>query len=248
MPANPDEFTPPMNRPVQAVLFDLDGTLIDTAPDFAAVLNRMRALHGLDPLPYEAVRAVVSDGARALITLGFGAEEGEPAFEPLRAQLLELYGRHLADASCLFPGMKEVLAWLQAQGLAWGVVTNKPLQYADALMRALALERHCSALICPDHVRQRKPHPEGLLLACEQIGCAASGAVYVGDHLRDIEAGHNAGMATVACRYGYLREPGEPDRWGAHAVVDTASDLLDWLREHTHSMSSPRRDAIDPRV
>lgn len=215
--------------PLQAVLFDLDGTLIDTAQDFATVLNRMRSDRDLEALPFPAVRAVVSDGARALVTLGFGVAEGENGFEALREELLALYEHHLADQSALFPGMDEVLEWLERQQLMWGIVTNKPVRYAAPLVEALGLADRCRALICPDHVQQRKPDPEGLLMACRQFGCDPATTIYVGDHRRDIEAGRHAGMLTVGCSYGYLQDPLEFDLWGADLVITHARELIDWL-------------------
>lgn len=218
-----------MKAPLRAVLFDLDGTLIDTAPDFALVLNRMRTRRQFAPLPYQAVRQVVSDGARALVTLGFGVSEGEAGFEPLREELLALYSQHLAEQSTLFAGMDEVLRSLEQQGTAWGIVTNKPVLYARPLLQALGLAERCATLICPDHVAQRKPNPEGLQLACQQIGCDIEQALYVGDHRRDIEAGKNAGMATVACAYGYIHDSDDPAQWGADQVIEHAGELLEWL-------------------
>lgn len=216
----------------RALLLDLDGTLLDTAPDFAEILNAMRSDRGLERLPAARVRETVSDGARALITLGFEATEDDPGFAALHRELLERYADHLAVYTTLFPGMDTVLEALEARGLRWGVVTNKPSQYAAPLLSALGLAQRCSALVCPDHLARRKPDPEGLLLACRQLGLEPSQAIYAGDHRRDIEAGRAAGMRTVACGYGYVHRDDAPETWGADWVVQEAQELLQLLEAH----------------
>lgn len=217
-----------MSQP-RAVLFDLDGTLIDTAPDFVAVLNRLLERHGYRPLAAEHIREIVSEGSGALVTLGFGVAADDARHESLRQELLELYGAQLAVESRLFDGMERLLDSLDAAAYPWGVVTNKPLVYADPLMRALALDARCGALICPDHVRHRKPDPEALLLACQRLGVDAAATIYVGDHRRDIEAGRRAGMITVACNYGYILASDPCRGWGADHVVETPDHLFELL-------------------
>lgn len=219
----------PTDKKVHAVLFDLDGTLIDTAEDFAAVLNHMRHARDLDALPFPTIRGSVSEGARALVTLAFDVAEGEPEFEPLRAELLALYEQQLSHHSALFPGMGKVLAWLERHQVPWGIVTNKPERYATPLVAALGLDSRCHTLICPDHVQARKPDPEGVLMACTHIGCDPAHTVYVGDHQRDIEAGRRAGMRTVGCRYGYVRDPAEFEVWNADVLISQPEELIDWL-------------------
>ncbi len=214
---------------LQAVLFDLDGTLLDTAPDFAKVLNLMRRRRQQADIPYADVRATVSDGARALVTLAFGLEEGDTGFEELREELLELYSEHLADESRLFPGMDRVLTTLEARGIHWGIVTNKPHDYTAPLLQRLQLDTRCGVAICPDHVENRKPNPESIYLACQRLGCDAEHTVYVGDHRRDIEAGRNAGTTTVACNYGYIHADDPPASWQPDYVIDRADQLLDIL-------------------
>lgn len=220
-----------LRSPPRALLFDLDGTLLDTAPDFEAVLNAMRADRNLPPLPAARVRETVSDGARALVTLGFGLAEDDAGFEVLRQELLARYADHLAVHTRLFPGMDGVLDALDARGLHWGIVTNKPSLYAAPLVDALGLASRCRALICPDHVRQRKPDPEGLLLACRQIGIEPTRALYAGDHRRDIEAGRNAGMRTIACAYGYVHQDEPATQWAADWTVQEAREILSVLGE-----------------
>jgi HAD superfamily hydrolase (TIGR01549 family) len=185
----------------------------------------------LDELPYAQIRQTVSDGARGMVQGAFGCRETDPEFEPLRQELLDLYRIHLADNSRLFDGMAELLEFIEAQGLAWGVVTNKPSVYAEPLLTALNLRARCATLVCPDHVQHRKPHPEPLYLACRQIGCSSAEAIYLGDHRRDIEAGHNASMNTVACAFGYIHSGDPCENWGADHVVQRPQDVIAILQQ-----------------
>lgn len=225
--------TQPQDFALQAVLFDLDGTLLDTAPDFAVVLNKVRENRGLEPLPYEPIRNTVSNGARALVTLAFQLEEQDEGFAEIREELLALYSEHLAVKTVLFPGVAELLLWLDDNQLPWGVVTNKPRVYAEPILAKLNLAERCAVLVCPDDVTHTKPNPEPLLLACQQIERDAAHTIYLGDHRRDIEAGMNAGMKTLAVNYGYI-DPSDPaDSWLADYYVDHAMDiqaLLESLR------------------
>lgn len=219
-----------MSKNLRVVLFDLDGTLIDTAPDFAFVIDVMRKRRQLESVPYAKVLQTVSDGSRGLVQMAFGASEDSAEFEALRQELLALYGQHLADNSRLYPGMEDVLRDIESRGQRWGVVTNKPLLYAAPLLRALNLHERCGALICPDHVKERKPHPESLELACRQLQCATADAIFLGDHHRDIEAGRNANMPTVACAYGYVHPDDPCTQWRADYIVASAHELLPLLR------------------
>lgn len=214
---------------ISAVLFDLDGTLIDTAPDFAHVLNGMRQRRQLPDIPYERIHQTVSEGARALVELGFELSEGAEGFEALRQELLDNYMNGLSVHSRLYPDMETVLDWLESRTIPWGIVTNKPSLYAEPLLRDLMLSERCGSLVCPDHVKQRKPHAEPILLACAQLGADAAHSVYVGDHRRDIEAGHNAGSITVACTYGYIHESDPVSNWGADYTINNASELVQLL-------------------
>ncbi|WP_237058533.1 HAD family hydrolase [Microbulbifer sediminum] len=215
---------------MKAVLFDLDGTLFDTAPDFIVVLNQLRQQEKMPPLPADKIRAVVSNGAGAMVSLGFGQDEGAPEFESLRQRFLDLYLNHLAVETVLFPGIEELLVQLAANNIAWGVVTNKPATYTVPLMEAFAHLPAPGAVVCPDHVANRKPHPEPILLACSQIGCAPGEAVYVGDHVRDIEAGRAAGMPTIACNYGYIDADDNAANWNADHLVESARDIWPLLQ------------------
>ena len=215
---------------LQAVLFDLDGTLLDTAPDFYRLLNQMRSERQLPPLDYKGVRAQVSNGAAAMVQHGFNLNPTDAEFEPLRQQLLQAYLNEPVRDSRPFSGIEPVLAWLEQHHIAWGIVTNKPERFCLPILDALNWHRRCSTLICPDHVQQRKPDPEGLLLACEQLGTAPAQCVYIGDHSRDIEAGRNAGMTTIAARYGYIDSEQPIDQWQADQIIDSATELLNWLQ------------------
>ena len=212
------------------VLFDLDGTLIDTAPDFIWCLNTQRARYDRPPLPDAAIRAVVSNGARALVRLGFELEPEDPGFDQYHRELLDLYESRLAVDTVLFPGLGQLLSRLEEDGIPWGIVTNKPVRFAAPLIVALGLAERCSTLICPDHVTERKPHPEPLYLACQRIGAVPTKAIYVGDHERDIEAGRNAGMRTIAVRYGYIEQPESVELWQADVIADTVADLSKLLQ------------------
>jgi len=211
------------------VLFDLDGTLLDTAPDLAAALNATLQLNGRDALPFEYIRPVVSHGGRALIELGFGIDSQHPDFEPLRKQLLDLYQANLAVHTTLFPGMAQVLDELEQRDIRWGVVTNKPGWLTDPLMDALQLTPRAACVVSGDTLPERKPHPAPLLHACRLAGCQPQQAVYVGDAERDIEAGRNAGMRTLAALFGYLMEHDRPENWGADALIEQPADILEYL-------------------
>lgn len=218
---------------LQAVLFDLDGTLLDTAPDFIVVVNTLRQRHGKPPLDHQTIRDTVSNGARALVTLAFQLREGDEQFDTIRQQLLDLYEGHLAVHTRLFPGLDKLLDWLDQQQLPWGVVTNKPRRYAEPILQQLALAERCSVLVCPDDVRRTKPDPEPLLLACKKLRCFAENAIYLGDHRRDIEAGINAGMKTLAARYGYIDAGDAVEQWRADYIVDNAVDIQPLLQSLT---------------
>ncbi|WP_210397653.1 HAD-IA family hydrolase [Motiliproteus sediminis] len=218
-----------MTTPRRAVLFDLDGTLIDTAPDFHACINRLRQQESLPPLDFDTVRSEVSNGGSAMIQLAFGLAKTDPGFQPLLQRLLDLYSHHIADHSRLFDRMEALLCWLEQRHWPWGIVTNKPERFARPLLRALNLDRRCSALICPEQVRHTKPDPEGLLLACARLRCQPAASVYVGDHPRDIEAGKNAGMMTATALFGYLPQNSDPGRWGADYAATSATALQAWL-------------------
>lgn len=218
---------------IRAVFFDLDGTLLDTAPDMASCLNALLEEAGRAPLPLARIRPVVSHGATALVRLGFGLgpEDGE-AFEHLRRRFLALYHRRLARETRLFPGMDSVLEALEAEGRSWGVVTNKPARFTEPLLNALGLDTRAACIVSGDTAPARKPDPRPLLHACGVTGVLPEECVYVGDARRDVEAAHAAGMPAAVALFGYLGETDEPAAWGADALVETPAALLDWIRSH----------------
>lgn len=210
---------------MSAVLFDLDGTLVDTAPDLGHAANHVRALQGLPPLPLDAYRPVASAGARGLIGLALGINPDEPAFATLRDAFLEHYRAHLANHSALFPGMGALLRTLEARGQPWGVVTNKPAWLTRPLMAALGLDTRAAVCVSADEARAPKPAPDALLLACERLHLAPQVCLYVGDDRRDIEAGHAAGLYTVAAGWGYIGSGGPLETWQADAIAWRVADL-----------------------
>lgn len=214
---------------VRTVLFDLDGTLADTAPDLAHALNVVLAERGQTPLPFEHIRPVVSHGAGALIQLGFGLEPGAETFDAIRTRLLEVYRANIATHTRLFPGMEAVLAEIEQRGLNWGVVTNKPGWLTEPLLAALELAERAACIVSGDTVAERKPHPAPMLLACAQAGSRAEQCLYVGDAKRDIEAGRRAGMRTLAALFGYIGADDRPEDWGADGMVRRPHDILNWL-------------------
>lgn len=217
---------PLQHEALRAVLFDLDGTLVDTASEFVIVVQALRAEHDLPPLDPARIAASVSNGARALVTLALGTVETDSVFEAQRLRLLALYSEVLGSSAQPYPGIVALLAALAERGIAWGVSTNKPRAFAAPLMERLAIQPTLGSLVCPDDVRERKPHPEALLLNCAELGCKPEQAIYVGDHQRDIEAGRRAGMYTVAALYGYIEPDDDPSQWGADASVSCSRDLM----------------------
>lgn len=213
-----------------SVLFDLDGTLIDTAPDFVAVINQLCTQAGIIPPSPKAIHATVSSGARALTQLAFELTQQDAGFDTRLQALLDLYGQQIQSSHAqLYPGMQQLLTRLRNESIPWGVVTNKPLRFSQPLLQALGLAEACSVLICPDHVTHSKPHPEPLLMACQQLDCEPLASIYVGDHPRDIEAGRAAGMTTIAANYGYL--PPEPpvNQWQADFIAETTDDISRYI-------------------
>jgi len=213
--------------PAKAILFDLDGTLVDTAPDMALALNRLRLECNRPALPYEQIRPQVSNGARAMIEIGFGVSPGQIGFDILRQRFLQLYAQDIAGRSALFEGLADQVAQLQQHGLLWGVVTNKPGFLSRALMQKLGLEN--IPLVSGDDLPRRKPWPDPLIYAAGMLRLPPQSIVYVGDHERDVQAGHAAQMDTIAVRWGYLDGERPIDDWGADLVIDSPSQLLESL-------------------
>lgn len=205
---------------LRAVFFDMDGTLLDSAPDFIAICQAMRVERGLEPIAEKLIRDQVSGGARAMVSATFSLDPQAPEFEPLRLEFLERYQSHCAVLTRPFDGINELLADIEQAKLIWGVVTNKPLRFAEPIMQQLGLAKRSAILICPDHVKNSKPDPEPMILACKTLGLDPASVLFVGDDLRDIESGRAAGTKTAAVTYGYIHPEDNPRNWGADVVVD----------------------------
>ncbi len=212
----------------RAVLFDLDGTLADTAPDLAAAVNLLRTARDLEPTPYAILRPTASAGARGMIGAAFGLAPGDEGYEELRLAWFDRYQSAMSELSTLFEGIAELLAGIEEAGMAWGIVTNKPSRFTDPLVPQIGLA-HAGCIVSGDTTGFSKPHPAPLLEGARRLGIDPAHCWYVGDDLRDIEAGRAAGMVTVACAWGYCGAI-EPSTWGADYLLDTPAHLLETLR------------------
>jgi len=210
----------------EAVLFDLDGTLVDTAPDMGGALNNLLIEENRAPLPLESIRPYVSQGGLVLTRLGFGGHVSEDEIEPLRQRFLQHYRAIVADASHLFDGFEAVLAELESRAITWGVVTNKPEWLTHPLLDQLGLAARCAVVIGGDTLPNRKPHPQPLQVAAERIGADCRRCIYVGDDERDIVAGRAAQMKTLVATYGYIEDADAIADWHADGVIDQPIDLL----------------------
>ncbi len=214
-----------------SVLFDLDGTLLDTVDDFMAIILAMREERGLPPVDALRIRDRVSDGSVGMLSSAFNMQPTEAGFEALREEFLQRYDLALAVHTRPFDGIPELLDWLDGQGMPWGVVTNKLSRFSIPLLAAMGLADRCHALVCPDQVSHGKPHPEPLLKACVQMGVEPCHSVYIGDHLRDILAGKAADMPTIAALYGYIPLGEDPAGWQATHSVRSPAELRPWLAQ-----------------
>lgn len=216
------------NSTPRAILFDLDGTLADTAPDLAAAMNLVRTMQGLAPAPYEALRPAASAGARGLIGVAYGLEPEDEGYDDLRIAFLDNYASALAVESRLFEGVTELISGLSEHGLAWGIVTNKAARFTQPLVLQIGLQ-DAACVISGDTMAHPKPHPAPLLEAARRLGLAPQHCWYVGDDLRDIQAGQAAGMRTIAAAWGYCGALA-PASWGADMVIATPLQLLEQIR------------------
>jgi phosphoglycolate phosphatase len=213
----------------RAVLFDLDGTLVDTAPDLSRALNTQLQRHGRPPLDPRLIRPFVSHGSIGLLGFGFRVTEQDSGFAELRQEFLDIYQDTLCRASQLFPGMAAVLDELDNRRIRWGVVTNKPGYLTEPLLGALGLTARCCCIVSGDTLPQRKPDPAPMLYAAQQAGAAPRQCLAVGDAARDIESARRAGMRTLVASYGYIAEQEDTVAWGAEGSIAQPSELLDWL-------------------
>jgi phosphoglycolate phosphatase len=209
----------------RAVLFDLDGTLADTAPDLGGAVNRMRERRGLAALPIEQLRPLASSGARGMLAAGLGKTPADADYERLRVEFLAEYESALDVHSRLFDGVSDLLDDLRSAGLGWGIVTNKVMRFTAPVVAGLGLG-HAGVVIAGDSTPHPKPHPAPLLAACERLALSPTDCIYVGDDLRDIEAARAAGMRSVAAGWGYLGESGDVDTWQADAVIERPRALM----------------------
>lgn len=213
---------------VSAVLFDLDGTLVDSAPDLAGAANDMRQRRGLPALPYEALRPHAGSGARGMLGTAFGLAPTDAGYDALRDEFHAHYQTRMLQETRPFDAAFRVLEALDHHGLAWGIVTNKAQRFAGPLVQAMGLQR-CAVLVSGDSTPHTKPHPAPLLEAARSMGVSPAACVYVGDDARDVAAGRAAGMQALAAAWGYLGAGQPPQAWGADAVLAEADALLHWL-------------------
>jgi phosphoglycolate phosphatase len=213
----------------EVVFFDLDGTLVDTAPDLAFALNTLLEEEGKQPLPYEQIRPVASHGTPGLLGLGFQLTPEMADFKPLRQRYLQIYQDNLSRQSALFAGMDDIIQSLDNQGTRWGVITNKPAFLTEPLLTALNLIDRVACIVSGDTTSKSKPDPEPMLHACKLTEAEPSRCLYIGDAQRDIEAGRKAHMHTIVARYGYLSVDDKPESWQADAIINHPSELAQWL-------------------
>ena len=213
----------------RTILFDLDGTLLDTAPDLADALNTVLVENQRSPLPLDDIRPAVSHGGVALVRLGFNMERSNPAFEDLRERLLEVYRENISRRTQPFPGISELLDSIEQRGLNWGIVTNKPGWLTEPLLQDLDLFNRAACVVSGDTLDERKPHPAPMLHASRLANSRPEQCVYIGDARRDIEAGNNAGMQTLVALFGYLQEEDDPHTWNANSMIEQPQDLLAWM-------------------
>lgn len=214
---------------IKAVLFDLDGTLADTALDLGYALNEQRRRHGLPPLPLQTIRPYASHGTRGLLDIGFNLAPQDENFQAMREEYLALYANNLCRRTCLFPGISELLGTLEQRGVRWGVVTNKPARFTEPLLEQLGLSRRSGCIVSGDSCVNAKPHPEPLLRASGEIGVEPEACLYVGDAERDVEAALAAGMRALVAGYGYLGAEDRPETWRAHGMIRTPLEILSFL-------------------
>lgn len=220
-----------MFRNVEAVLFDLDGTLIDSAPDLGAAADKMRIDRGLLSWPLQHYRHMAGAGARGMLAIAFDMTPEHPDFEAMKEEFLANYENCMTERTIIFDGVVDMIAQLQEKGLPWGVVTNKSNRFTDPLTRSMPLFSTAGAIVSGNTTPHAKPHPEPLLEAARRMSVAPARCVYVGDDERDIVAGLAAGMGTVAATYGYLGQQSDISRWNAHLHIDSPSDLLKFINK-----------------
>jgi len=221
------------NSPIiDTLLFDLDGTFIDTAPDMASALNVLIAEYSGEALPFAKIRPYVSNGSAPLITLAFGDKLTKDEAEKRRLRFIDIYQENLVEQSCLFHKMEELIENLQQQKLQWGIVTNKPAFLTEPLLQQLGLAEQAACIVSGDSTPYRKPHPEPMFHACRLAKTQPENCIYVGDDRRDITAGNAANMITLAALYGYITSDDDPLDWNADGVISSPGDIIDWINNN----------------
>jgi N-acetyl-D-muramate 6-phosphate phosphatase len=218
---------------IKAVLFDLDGTLVDTAPDLCGTIQDMQQVHGVESTPFKDMAHLSSGGARALLKVGFGIEMTDKSFAAMRKEFLERYEARITQASVVYEGIPPLLQNLQTKGIAWGIVTNKPYYLAKMLVEQLPELAGCAVLIGGDTTEKAKPSPLPCLLAAKKLNLQSNQCIMIGDDERDIQAGAAAGMVTAAVQYGYIAS--DITQWHAHHIFDTTHTMATWLQQNTHT-------------
>lgn len=218
--------------PLNAVLFDLDGTLFDTAPDLAYALNTLLTKYKKSPLPFSVIRPQAGHGGKGLIKLGFGINEEHSEFISLWQELLNIYSFHLTRETNLFPGMLQVLDFIEQQQLQWGIVTNKPAWLTQPVLDKFNLTPRTKCIVCGDSLPQRKPDPEPMWHACELIKCNVNECLYIGDAERDMQSAKRAGLYGLIASFGYLSENDQPELWGGDAIIHEPKAIINWLEAH----------------
>jgi 2-phosphoglycolate phosphatase len=217
-------------HPIEAILFDLDGTILDTANDLGAALNYLLAKYNLPLVARKNYRPVASDGALGLLTLGFGDKLVEYNYDELRAEFLDYYTNNIAEHTCLYEGVSELLAYIEQEGIPWGIVTNKPEGLTQKLLPHFTQLNKCSVMVAGDTLAERKPHPAPLFHACQQIQVNPQNSLYIGDAPRDIEAGNNAQMYTVVALWGYIMDKSICEQWQPDAQTKHPIEIIDLLK------------------
>ncbi len=216
-------------QPVTAILFDLDGTLVNSAPDLAFALNSILQEHDRKPVPFEDIRPMAGHGSRGLLGLGFGVTPEDESYPALQKRFLEIYEANLSRQTTLFDGMEEVLNAIESKNMTWGIITNKPSFLTQPVVDALGLSQRASCIVSGDTTAHSKPHPAPMLYACDKINIPPEQCLYIGDAKRDIDAGQSVNMQTVAVRYGYLSKHDIIEDWQADAIIDYPSEILQWI-------------------
>ena len=224
------------NQDIEGIFFDLDGTLMDTADDFIFVVNQLQSDHGRPHTARDIIRKNVSAGSAMLTSIALDIPLSHCDIEIYRKQLLKHYATHInnihrTSPATLYPGIKDLLNELEHKGISWGIVTNKPVEYAIPLLKQVKLHDRSNTTICPEHVKKPKPDPQALLLACLKAKCLPERSIYIGDHKRDIDAGKQAGMTTIAALYGYISDNDNPAIWEAYFQAKSVNEIHQWLAD-----------------